>query len=610
MNVKLNVGRFDAYWRQFTRYWTFFVWFVKDVFNRDPRRIIYLSIANILGVLCQLSAVYLCYRYAHSLESGVSIGVLGVHLDPRTSSIALVATAIVALVLLSSSAILITQSRVWAIRLARRYSDFCSQRIAILVSSRLSVVRTLNAPVTGSRVTQLILRDAHYCGIVVRALTYALLPAVTVFFSGMFLFVSDLSLSLVVSAILAGASVYLYHLNVEGASKRALLERTGRRMKAEKMRVANRVAYFPAPISSEDSDLKSIYACGATNEFGNALEGQRSVLERSYLVSQIAMGLAVFSITLMQGAATLRQESDWSHLLAYLVAFSFFATSFAKTIRILTSVNRVYPVISRYGRFVQSIQKTVIEMGTGKITRFTLHAVCLDDPSRRTLEIHPGSRIGLVLPRTLSRYEILGLANGISAYGETESIDRDPQIWFACGWSGPFRGTLRDLFGFPDHCQLTDLRVDLDSIGLWDHLCPELPSNMDSELNDKLHPISSRAVYILSALAGLYRECHIIVLEEGILATIEAQARDRFLRLFPHQLLCIAYTRDALSSIGSYGETSVLVHGDRQLGWTSIAAFGAVRNQIENMLSVGKRSAKRQAKQEFTEEASDLDDFM
>lgn len=610
MNVKLNVGRFDVYWRQFTRYWTFFVWFVKDVFNRDPRRIIYLTIANILGVLCQVLAVYLCYRYAHSLESGESIGVFGVHLDPRTSSIALVATAIVTLVLLSSSAILITQSRVWAIRLARRYSDFCSQRIAILVSSQLSAVQTLNAPDTeGSRVTQLILRDAHYCGIVVRALTYALLPAITVFFSGMFLFVSDPSLSLIVSAILAGALVYLYHLNVEGASNRALLERTGPQMKAEKMRVANRIAYFPAPISSEDSDLKSIYACGATNEFGNALEGQRSVLERSYLVSQIAIGLTVFSITL-QGAAALRQESDWSHLLAYLVVFSFFATSFVKTTRILTSVNRVYPVISRYGRFVQNIQKTVNEMGAGKVARFTLNAVCLDDPSRGTLEISPGSRIALVLPRTLSRYEILGLANGISAYGETESIDRDPQIWFACGWSGPFRGTFRNLFGFPDHCQLTDLRVDLDSIGLWDHLCPELPSNMDSELSDKLHPISSLAVYTFSALAGRYRGCHIIVLEERVLATIEAKTRDRFLRLFPHQLLCIAYTRNALSSIGSYGETSVLVHGDGQLSWTSIAAFGAVRNQIENMLSVGKRFAKRKAKQEFTEEASDLDDFL
>lgn len=602
--------RLDYYRRQAARYTGFSVWFLRDIFARLRAHILWICAASILGLSCDGVAIYLSYAYAHALERGIPVTLLGWEVQPRTSTFVLSMTALGVYVLIVTSATLIMRARVRATHIAREYADFCRQRAFVFLSQwPISANKACAEEVNWNRMMQLVHRDSQYCGLTLRILVYALLPVGTVIVTSVYLFIVDPMLSSIVVAILAISSVFFYRISIEGAAARTYLERRSKGIPLERTRIADRITYRAAPIDYGDAELQQMHQHGATRASGDAMERQRRVLEQINLVSQLAIGTAVFLIFLIQGGATLRNESNWSLLLVYLTALSLFATSFARTIRMITSINRFYPVISRYGRFVESTKAGAIGSGsTPNWQGLRIEALCLDSNTREVLELTANVRVAVIMPRNLNRFDLVALANAVGAHGGATTAMQNNALWFACVWTNPLLGTIRELFGFPYNYRFADLCKDLASLESWKTMSDEIPRDLDAVLNKNSKVLSSRTAFILASIAGFRRGCPVVVLDEGGLTMLTSHDREHLLALFDRRLLCIAHTPNSVTRLGEYGESKVIFCGGAKITyWSTLEGFYAARKRVDLILDgLRAEASKRRSRTTAGEDEDDL----
>ena len=533
----------------------------------------------------QALVLLIAYRYASAVESGKPIAVAGFLLEPRGSVGLLGATAVAVFVLAVTSAVLVMRARVSGASIALEYADYSSQRVFHLVS-RLPTLQGSDLPkdLTTQRLLELTRRDANYWAQVLRTIAYALLHVGTVVIAGAALLYLDAYLTLVVFAILAVATLFLRKVSIRGASQRAKLLECGPERAKELRNLTARVLHNPAPLSPASPALLEPFAQGGGAKYTHVALGQRRSLEAAKLIAQIAIAGALFVVLLVQGGATLSQVGNWSSLLAYIAALSYFGTSVARVGRMLVSINRFYPPLARHARFIDKAQK---EMTTDRPIPqgpYVVKAPVLAGDVTRRLQLRNGDRIALVVPGDITRHAMIAPAKALCADAE----HGEPAVllpWFASVNVTLGAGSLRENLALPASCTRADLQGSVAALNC--EALVRLPTDLDRSLTlaerDALTP---PAVFVLIVLSGLLNRHPLLALDHNGLVALDREVRHRLLEETRKRVTLIAYAAQRTQNLGDYGESAVIIAaGEEVLGWAWIEAFRAGEESLKRALA-------------------------
>lgn len=602
--------------KQTQRYREFCLWFFKDFFLRYRGRVARITTQNFIGLGSLAVAMFISYLYLKTMERGADLPVFGWVITPRQSFslMAFFAGAILALTLLS--AVWTGRAKIDAISLAREYADFCTQRAIVALGEIANIIVQAPGKEFGRAwAHQIAMRDAYACEIIARIGLNGLLPVGAVIVAGVSLLVIEVALSAIVFLLLSAAAWHLYRASVQGAGHRKVSERKGRASAIERRRLLERLSYIAAPIRREDRELQFVFQQGATKGWGDAMEAQRQVLEQATLVSNVAIAITVFLILMVKGGGILRDEGDWSTLFAYLIVLRIFTTNFAKSARLVTNINRFYPSVSRFARFVDQARSEVEEKNKPdsdiKSVRLLVRA---RSPLGHSDEFvfNRGERLAFLLPEKLTRYHLLSLDAGLDLQPQPTAGAR-PRWWFAGLGSGQPFGSLRETFGFPAGYEWPELVADLDRIGLAGTALSMLPKDLDAPLKGaRVFEHGGNLAFVFSAIAGVRRGCDIIVFESAGLQRFIDDQRVRLFSLFDQHFIVLAYTFKDMAQIGQFGENVVVAgSGTDLIAWAPIATLKSdpiAMSLFEEQVIAPLRSAKDGMRQQ--NEAEDLEDVL
>lgn len=554
---------------QLTNYARFFLWFLQDVHTHFHTPIRQILISGLLGLGSEGAALFIVYSYASALERRDQFNLLGVGTPVTESATLLTLVAIVVLSLLIAAFWSTSRARIKAIELGRLYTDYCMRR-AVTAVSELGTGKAGTGDdtvLTYIRIEELTRRDADYCGIAVRILANALLPIGASIVVGVALFIMDAQLSLIVLAILGIISIAIFRMNLLAARSRASLGRIRREMAQERRCLFDRIVHLAAPIGSEDTFMQEIVSIGAIGKYGNAMVEQRRIIEHSRYVSQAAMAAAFFIIMLAYGSSTLQHQASWTALFAYLGLISLFTTNFAKSVGMLTSINRFYPPLRRHAQFLKGspLSKAAKDLpehaARGRQIQLRAKRILVTDD---TLMLTAGDRVSLLLPDRLTRFHVIALsAATVESFPEEKHIPAG--WWFSCLYEIPVKGVFRDLYGFPPGYGESDFQTDINHIGLEEIRSPRL---LDALPLKKCLQLSESTAFVLGVLAGYRRGYRALVLEERGLRSLRTEQLNRLLDLLSDCVVLIAYSAGAYECVPAYGERVVLAATDTEiLGW-------------------------------------------
>ena len=234
--------------------------------------------------------------------------------------------------------------RIRSLRLGRAYEEFCSRRAIVLVNSR-------NGPNLGLAQRRAIHNDPRSCGRVARILINAVLPMLFVIVATGILLYVDPIVTIWLGLLVAIAAPFFYWANVRGARFSQLMERTSAPAARAKRALID-IQSESRPVSTDDPALDRTFQRGPLKDNLEAFVGQRRAIEESGLVAGVLMAAALVLILAQQGGQILSTGKGLSTLAVYLITLRIQLSSLSKTMRVLTSVNRFYPLVARHRRFV------------------------------------------------------------------------------------------------------------------------------------------------------------------------------------------------------------------------------------------------------------------
>jgi ABC-type multidrug transport system fused ATPase/permease subunit len=554
----------EALFNQIGRYLSFSAWFFRDAFLRYRLRLILIAVANIVGVGFQALAVVIAYRYASAVEAGKTIELGGYVVDPRASFGLLAATAVAAFVVSVAAAVFVMRARVEGAKVALDYSEYCSQRIYSLLS-RGTLHRTAMDDYSMERFFQLTRQDGRYWAQVLRIMSYGMLHFGTLIVAGAALLYLDPYLTLVVLAILTVAMAFLRRTSIRGASQRERVQRHAPEMRKDRRVLEDRVLRNPAPVSLADVAVRQAVSEGGAGRRRSAQLGQRQALENGKLIAQIAIGCALFLVLIVQGAATLNQASNWSALLAYVAALSFFGGSLAKVGRMMVNINRFYPPLARHARFVQRAERAAASTTAGP---YVLDAPFLGGVAPGPLELAPGARVAVILPGELTRLSMMPVAKALRPLDKEESSAGIPFPWFAPGSLALSGASLRENLGLPPECSTADLAREVASLGKTSTGL-RLPDSLDRPLTEAdREGLSPPALLVLAVVSGLLNDRPIIAMEGSALAGLAPDTRETLLQRTSSAITLVAYVASATKDVSHHESAIIIAGSETMLGWT------------------------------------------
>jgi len=328
------------------RYFDLMGWVAQDSIWR-LRRISALGLSASFGALvAQIGALAVVALYAHLLERGGEVTLLGQTLEPRGSAVMLVGAGTAALVLLLLSSVLMYVSGRASVRLRREYQEFCTQRALDALSARYPILVPHDQKGRSSgQVVRIVRGDSGYSGWVAQLGLEAIIPALSAVCGIAVLLVMEPLLTLMVTAFIVFSLVVLMRVSVRAARASVRMEKTSP-LAAAAVRecvVALRHGHSERPDGVLD---------GPFREHLDARDVRMSALHGSRLVSNVFLSAALFIVIVALGTSILHDGTGWSRLLVYLAICRYSLYSLRSVTQLLTSINRFYPQLSRYRMFV------------------------------------------------------------------------------------------------------------------------------------------------------------------------------------------------------------------------------------------------------------------
>ena len=586
-------------------YFKLFRTFARDSVWRFKGRSFLVISAGFLGVTFQVQAIGLAVYYARSMAEGDIIKIVGYEFPVRSSLAFLTLIGIGVIASLLLSAWLIYYSRSGILKLARQYDEFCSKRLLAIFGSSLRVWSPAGQFLRNDlHVMKLARTDARYCGRVLRILLGAIVPLITLIISVCALIYINVLLTLLILVLMGISAAFQYRVSLSGAQSTTLMEEASGRASLVYRNFIQRQRESSLSDDEKNKWLDNAIHDGAVKHFFDAYEGRLTVIEKSRLISDVLLAVAIFAIIVGMGVRIISGGHGWGDLIIYLVALRYMLVNLKQSVTKLTSINRFFPQLKRYFQFLENA-KTQSRDGETLPARYVITCTNMIGGSLQQYELSPNSRLGLISPVDLNRYTISYLTDTLLGNSQEDGRHALNSMWFITSRFTCLPGTLKESFGFPDSYGSADFVNDMNQAGLIERARRYFPQDLEtSVLPETWAHIETDLTTSLALLAAARSANQWIVLEESVISILPHATREFFFHLCSGKIVMIVYNGDS-KSIGNYNENIIAVINE-----TSVIGLGSAdwaRNNEAVIRDVLSRSPLAESRQGGIDDDLDSD---
>jgi len=533
-------------WRQARRrlvqYVRVLLWLLRDSIWRTRFSAGIVALLGFCGVSCRATAIGLAVYYGRLMEKGSTISKLGFQFEARNSFPLLVIFAVAVLLAFLVAASLTYASQMLGLRMVARYEQRNLERALWLFGRHPTAWPMADESLYTTGYFTLISGDVRMIGRVLRMLLGLIEPTIWLVVAGVYLFLADVPLTLLVLAIVTVASGFLYGVSRTAVKHTRNFESTTPGARNSKRAIVNWSMGMHTPELAERNRIGEVVASRRIVNNLRAFIGRLSVIELSVLLNDILFAVVLFAVIVARGSASIRQQASWGTLFLYLVALRVAMTQLSKTTRLMISITRFYPLFRRYFHFVEFSQDPPPATGLYQPT----HTVVLQEPAivdtRQSILLTSGSCLSLLTHLPLSRYSLADTFDRIGMTDDSQRRKALGSVSFLCRRFGCPPATLRELVGYDPDKTWHDLIGELSGIQLGDSAQQQLVRNLDRRLDETLWNRISGPLRFALALMGICRsKSSWVILEQQGLETMPAQAIDHFLARLKDRVVIIVH---------------------------------------------------------------------
>lgn len=479
------------YYAVITKYKNFIQWYLPDTLFRYRKDFSLILILSICGIVFQALTFGAIIYYANLLASGnhlvADLYLVQIGFNPRESLELLLFTSIATVVCLSLASMFIYYARTKNIRMGRRYNEFCIERLLELVARYKQPLQETSEGnfVDEKYLMRLMIGDARLCGRVLRIVLDMIVPFITLLFTFAVLLYLNVALTLIILLFMSGYVLIQGYISLSGAKDTKKFEGYTplvRKILNDLLKQKTSTIDFLHKNSTKDKRSYRTLAdrVGAISSQFNAFEGRVRATEQSRLLSGLFMATMTGLLIFIFGNKIITSGIGWGELLVYIVALKLGLTSLQIVFGQLTTVNRFYPQIQRYRRFVCAYFNQSSSSNQELVLPSTL---IIEDPlitgGDLKLTINSGGLISIVAPFVIDKYNyahLLSQIAEISDYSINVFLDN---TLFICSNNSLEGYSLRQIFSLKEKDHFS--QISLSKISL-DELIKKIPS-LDSGID-------------------------------------------------------------------------------------------------------------------------------
>lgn len=501
----LNLDRF-RFAEIFRRYASFLKWFLPDTMRQYKLSVALVIVTSTIGVGFQALTFGAIIYYANLLASGdhlvADLYLMQIDLNPRESLELLMVASVATLVCLALSATFIYFARTGNINIGRRYNEYCIERLLDLVArDKQPILETPEGKFVDEKyLMRMMVGDARLCGRVLRIMLDMIVPIITLLFAFGVLLYLNAELTFIILACMSGYVAFQAHVSRGGAKNTQKFEGYTPLVIKILRDLLNQNTTLTNHISKKTSYKSRSYRSisdrsGAIRSQFNAFEGRVRATEQSRLISGLFTAIMVGLLLFILGQRIITSGIGWGELLVYLVALRFAMISLQLVFGQLTTVNRFYPQIQRYGRFVCTYPVALPEKLPTVVLPVTLNiGDSLNIGGESKLIISPGERVAILVSFVINKYNYAYLIRQV-AEAANFSIDQAQENTLFISSNHSLVGyTLRQIFSLKkkdefSKIDLSDAYLDklrANIIGLDTHINRTQWEAMDTKLKSLL----------------------------------------------------------------------------------------------------------------------------
>ena len=391
-----------------TRYIITFRWLLTDSVWRFRLQFFMICMTSFLGILLQVGAFGQVLYYARLLEQGEKFNFIRQSFDVSSSIELFIVFVVSILFFLLLSSWLIYFSRSKIITLGRKYEEFCSKRIFLLLNSSFATGILDEATYDDKILYRLSTSDSRYCGRVLRIITNTFIPIITFAVNFLVLLYINFFLTLVVFILMTISLLFLYKINVKGATNSNLMEQYARKAATEKRQIIARQQLVATPLTA--MSIERSFISGEQKRYLDAFEGKLQAVFKSEFVSNVFFAIIISVILLMLGIFIFHKKAGWGELIIYLIALRYGLVNLRQVNKQLTSINRFYPQVRRYFHFIEAVKNNFNSHSVDDKYTITANSKFISK-FYESYQLKAGNRIGLICSVELNRYTLPFITN-------------------------------------------------------------------------------------------------------------------------------------------------------------------------------------------------------
>lgn len=395
------------------RYARVYSWLIGESIRATPKAWWGMVLATAATLGANASVVGVILGYVWLVENNVPLSIFGMATYPRESFL-LLALAVAALI---SASLVLAISEYFAgansIRGMVGLQKHCTLR-AIELYRHLPDPRALPAGeiLKEKPISYLAGGDANQCGLAIFFIgpgiqsLFMLLAAV-----GVMAFL-DPKTTMVVCGLGLIVVAAQYPSNLSAATWATQYTRTRAEVQEGIRSLLDRLSAHPRHYDNEDlsTELRQYFNDPVPRLHFQAAEGRFRAKEISGLTMRFGSALILGGVIMVFGISVLRQQVEWSTLLAYLTLLRIALGSATSVFQTVTSVTRLYPDIQVFSDYVRSASQAEapLEGKQSGALIFSLRTMTVDGVEQE-LQLQPGFRCALMAPESYGREVAISL---------------------------------------------------------------------------------------------------------------------------------------------------------------------------------------------------------
>ncbi|MGV7224864.1 MAG: hypothetical protein ACQ9MH_25520, partial [Nitrospinales bacterium] len=329
------------------------------------------------------------------------------------------------------------------------------------------------------------------------------------------------------------------------------------------------------------------------------------------LINDLLVGVLLTAVAIILGGKAIIQKAHWGSLVVYIVALRYCLNHLNKIVVTFKSINRFYPIFSRYFYFLDSFEfpKPQKEFLT---RRYKIHADSSPfEGSVSSLTIKNGDILALGSPFQFNFYDIPTYLKFLFGHDHTsvEEILRSTNV--IAETNGYVKGlSFRELFGFPQNYDIGILKLDLKDHGISEEIISRLPQDLNRPiLRKEWDDIETDDKYTLCLLSAIHSRKQWIVVDRKVLEHLPRTTRGHLFRKLGERIILIIFDGE-IDHVGRYGETKVAIIDDQNLiGLGDINWFDSQKKNVQEKFDLAKKHLSQIRRKEEDEDDEDDDDI-